>query len=92
MLASVLTVSLATLTTVLALRLYYHTSPSTMVTVRVTSDPPGAPLSTLVRASVLGTTPLTIRYAVPDQWRNCVSYDGLEAKWPNGVQLEVRAI
>ncbi len=88
----VIVVSLATLTTVLALRLYYHTSPSTMVTVRVTSDPPGATLSKLAPASVLGTTPLTMRYALPDQWRNCVSYDGLEANWPNGVQLEVRAI
>ena len=93
MLASVavLIVSLTTLA-VLALRLYYHPSPSTMVTVRVTSDPPGATLSTLVPASVLGTTPQTIRYAVPDQWRNCVSYNGLEARWPNGVQLHVRAV
>ncbi len=63
-----------------------------MVSLRVTSDPPGATLSSLARASVLGTTPLTMRYAVPDQWRNCVSDDGLEAKWPNGLQVEVKAI
>ena len=91
MLASVvIIVSVAILTTLAWL--YYRGSPSTRVTVRVTSDPPGATLSTLDQASVLGTTPLTMRYAVADQWRNCVSYDGLKARWPNGVQLEVRAI
>lgn len=88
---SVLVVLLALLLT-LSVFLHDRIWPSQTVSVQISSDPKGATLTTLNEGSVLGTTPLTFRYAVPAQWMKCVSYDGLRAKWPNGAQLVIRAI
>jgi hypothetical protein len=87
-------VFLAGLTGLLSWRLYVieRGHPGVVVAVHVISDPPGATLASMSGADVLGTAPFTMQYAVPAQWTKCVSYDGLQARWPNGVALEVKTL
>jgi hypothetical protein len=87
-------VFLATLCGVLALLLYRseHAARTTVIEVKVVSDPPGATLTSLSAGTLLGTSPTTIQYALPADWRNCQSYEGIEATWPSGVALDVKHV